>query len=134
MPVKMTKDEPKPGWLPALAVPTTSKSSFECPPPHVDSLAAYLADVDRLLVVGWMGQEETFLGMCADQIPHGLTGLVISREIDSAEKIAEHLSNSIPDSRILASSRTGFSNALEWDRTVEAAWNGEPEVTERDSA
>jgi hypothetical protein len=24
MPVTMTKDEPKPGWLPALAVPTTS--------------------------------------------------------------------------------------------------------------
>jgi hypothetical protein len=127
MPVTMTKDEPKPGWLPALAVPTTSKSSFECPPPHVESLEVLLAEVDRLLVVGWRGQEQTFLDMCANQIPQGLTGLVISQEIGSATKIALQLSNSIPDSRILASPSTGFSNALRWDRAVEAAWKGEPE-------
>jgi hypothetical protein len=133
MPVTMSKGEPKPGWLPALAVPTTSKSSFECPPEHVDSLEALLAKVDRLLVVGWQGQEETFLEMCADRIPAGLRGLVISHEIGSAEKIAGHLSKSIPDSRILASPSTGFSNALRGDRTVEAAWKGEPEAAERDS-
>jgi len=127
MPVTMTKEEPKPGWLPALAVPTTSKSSFECPPEHEERLAVYLAKVDRLLVVGWQGQEETFLRMCADQIPQGLTGLVISHEIGSATRIALHLSNSIPDSRIVASPSTGFSSALRWDRAVEAAWKGEPE-------
>jgi hypothetical protein len=128
MPVTMSKGEPKSGWLPALAVPTVSKSSFECSPQHVESLAVLLPHVDRLLVVGWKGQEKTFLDMCAEHIPQGLTGLVISHEIGSATRIAEHLVDSIHGSTILPSSRTGFSHALGWDRTVDAVWNGEPEV------
>ena len=132
MPVTMSEPA-KTGWLPALAVPTVSKSSFECPPGHVQALASLLPEVDRLLAVGWRGQEQTFLDMCADHIPQGLAGLVISHEIGSATKIAEHLAESIPGSRILPSSSTGFSHALRWDRTVEAAWKGEPEVLKTDS-
>lgn len=127
MPVTMS-EEPRPGWLPALAVPTFSKSSFECPPEHERALANLLPEVDRLLVIGWKGQEKTFLDMCADRIPQGLTGLVVSHEIGSATGIAKHLGKSIPGSRILPSSRTGFSHALGWDRTVDAVWKGEPEV------
>lgn len=127
MPVTMS-EKPRPGWLPALAVPTFSKSSFECPPEHERALANLLSEVDRLLVIGWKGQEKTFLDMCADRIPYGLNGLVVSHEIGSATTIARHLGESIPGSRILPSSRTGFSHALGWDRTVDAVWNGEPEV------
>jgi hypothetical protein len=64
MPVTMS-EQAKPGWLPALSVPTTSKSSFECPPEHERALANLLPEVDRLLVIGWKGQEQTFL----DRVP-----------------------------------------------------------------
>ena len=47
--------------FPALAIPTVSKSVYECPRPHVQALTNCLRRVDRILVVGWRAQESHFL-------------------------------------------------------------------------
>lgn len=43
--------------VPAIAVPTISKSGFECPPDHQQVFRQTLPDVNRVLVVGWRGAE-----------------------------------------------------------------------------
>jgi hypothetical protein len=115
----------QPGWIPALAVPTVSKSSFECPPTHEKALIDLLPYVDRLLTIGWRGQEKTFLDLCAKHLRSGLRGLVVSSDPGSAKTIALHLRDAFPDSMILPSSSSGFSHSLRSDRTVDAAWAGE---------
>jgi hypothetical protein len=47
--------------LPALAIPFETKSSFECPPSHLDVLDNCLRDVAKILVLGWRGAEPHFL-------------------------------------------------------------------------
>lgn len=50
-------------WLPAIAMPTQTKTSFECPAEHLDHLAALIPQVTHLLVIGWRGAEQHFLSM-----------------------------------------------------------------------
>lgn len=46
---------------PALAVPFATKNSFECPRLHQRELERALQEVDRIIVVGWRGNEAHFL-------------------------------------------------------------------------
>lgn len=125
--VRREDTNPQPGWIPALAVPTVSKSSFECPPAHVDALTGLLPQVDRLLTIGWRGRERTFLDLCAEHFRPGLTGLVVSGDPASAKSIALHLRDALPESTILPSSSSGLSHSLRSDRMVDAVWEGLPE-------
>lgn len=47
-------------YLPAIAIPVPAKSSFECPQDHVDFLTRMIPEIDKLVVVGWRGQERHF--------------------------------------------------------------------------
>jgi hypothetical protein len=47
--------------FPAIAIPTQTKSDFECPPAHIRTLDACLPQVQKILVIGWRGAEQHFL-------------------------------------------------------------------------
>ena len=46
---------------PAIALPLRSKTTFSCPPNHLEKLQQRLKECDRLLVVGWRAQDQHFL-------------------------------------------------------------------------
>jgi len=50
-------------YLPAIAIPVQAKSSFECPEDHVNVLTRVVPEVDKLVIVGWRGQEHRFTGL-----------------------------------------------------------------------
>jgi hypothetical protein len=51
--------------VPALAVPTDGKSTFETHPSHVAAFEAAIPDVTRLLIIGWRASEQHTLEMLA---------------------------------------------------------------------
>jgi len=55
-------------WVPALAVPVRTKSSFECLKEHLDKLWELLPAVERVLVIGWAGMEDHFLAMLHERL------------------------------------------------------------------
>lgn len=76
--------------LPAIAIPTQTKSGFECPPDHVEALLRMLPEVTRILVVGWRGQEQHFLNRC-ETITPAARGLVVSENREAAADTALRL-------------------------------------------
>lgn len=50
-----------PFFLPALAIPTVTKSVFECPAEHISEMTAALNSMIKLIVIGWRGMEANFL-------------------------------------------------------------------------
>jgi hypothetical protein len=56
-------------YVPAIAIPVASRTTYECPPDHLEALQSALASVRRLLVFGWAGADNEFLQMCRT---HGL--------------------------------------------------------------
>jgi hypothetical protein len=75
---------------PAIALPATGKAGFECPAPHLEALDQDLARMDRLLVVGWKGQEEHFLKLLARQTQKVVADIVSGGE-QSAIEVVERL-------------------------------------------
>ncbi len=55
--------------VPAIALPTDAKQRFECPPYHVEAFATNVAQVDRLLIIGWQAAEPHALEVLADVTP-----------------------------------------------------------------
>lgn len=49
--------------LPAIAIPVPAKPTFECPQNHVNVLTEAIPAIDKLIVVGWRGQERHFTGL-----------------------------------------------------------------------
>lgn len=49
--------------LPAIAVPTVTKVEFECPDEHLSTLRETMAQVTKVLVVGWQAMDKHFLQM-----------------------------------------------------------------------
>jgi hypothetical protein len=58
--------------LPALAIPTLSKSSFVCPSEHVSALRECVSRVDKIAIVGWRAGEAQFLKMLAEGLKPGV--------------------------------------------------------------
>ena len=56
--------------FPALAIPTTSKTSFVCPNEHVQVLKEYLPRVTRIMIVGWRATEQNFLELLTASLPN----------------------------------------------------------------
>jgi hypothetical protein len=100
--------------IPAIAVPTTSKSLFECPPSHISTLKRALPTVDRVLTVGWKAGEEEFLDLCRDLLPQrSVRGLVVDGDAGSAALPASRLEAAFPiESTIQVSPAPGFSQLL----------------------
>lgn len=55
--------------FPAIALPTQTKSLYECPEDHLSVLRSLLPNVTQCLVVGWRAQEQNFLEMLSKALP-----------------------------------------------------------------
>jgi hypothetical protein len=57
--------------VPAIAIPVERKTSrnFEMPASHRQALSDALANVDRILVIGWRGSEDHFNQLLLDRLP-----------------------------------------------------------------
>jgi hypothetical protein len=71
--------------VPALAIPMTGKDSFEMPADHLVRLREWLPDVDRVLVIGWQGQDPNLLDLLKETISHHLD-VVVASSVDGCEK------------------------------------------------
>jgi hypothetical protein len=48
-------------WFPAIAIPTQTKTTFECPPDHLSVLDDAFPTFTHVLIVGWRATEQHFL-------------------------------------------------------------------------
>lgn len=98
--------------IPAVAVPTLSKTTFECPASHVEALVRAMKEVDRILVIGWKGREETFTNLLRENLRPGGVGLVVSSELGSVSDVANLLSAAIPKASFEGADLAGFSGLV----------------------
>jgi hypothetical protein len=94
--IHKVSDRPPPlvdgrAFVPALAIPTTNKNGFVCPPEHVAYLAARLPRVTRLLVVGWRAMETTFVAMMQAHLPQSAQVLVACGEEEDGKATLRRL-------------------------------------------
>jgi hypothetical protein len=78
-------------WAPALMAPLASKSTFECPPGHVDYLETMLPEVDLILTIGWRGQEAHFLQKLATMRLNPPDVLSVTRSTATSMAVAERV-------------------------------------------
>jgi hypothetical protein len=82
---------------PALALPTTGKAGFECPPDHIEAMEAALAQVSRMLVIGWRAQEQHLLGLL-DRVDREVQAQVVTSNAETATTIAQFIERGDLDS------------------------------------
>jgi hypothetical protein len=77
-------------WIPALMAPLAGKSSFECPPMHLQHLNDHLQSVDLIYTFGWRAQESHFMTLLKGmrRNPPDVYA-VTGRGIESATPVAE---------------------------------------------
>lgn len=114
---------PPPGFIsavPAIAIPTQTKTTFECPPEHIEALEEWLPEVDRILVLGWRAQERQFLDLCKKHLSTktGIEGLVVSASQESAEGTVSELQHVLPKACLHPSGAAGFSTFVDSEDTV----------------
>jgi hypothetical protein len=73
-------------YVPAIAIPTQTKSDFACPKGHITALRKALSNVDGLIAIGWRGAENQFLGLLRGGLPRETPALVVT---ESAKACAE---------------------------------------------
>src|SRR5207247_9482051 len=57
------RDNNRVGVFPAIAIPTVSKATFECPIDHLNALQTVLPQVTKIITIGWRIKEEHFLNL-----------------------------------------------------------------------
>jgi hypothetical protein len=80
--------------LPAISVPVLGKTekSFRCPEEHLAMLGACLKELRKILVIGWRGSEEHFLGLLTRPNPPEYPQvMIVSDSNASAEETADAL-------------------------------------------
>jgi len=63
---------------PAIAIPAQSKQRFECPQAHVDALKACIPEVDKMILIGWSGNEQFFLELLRDNLRKSLKIMLVT--------------------------------------------------------
>jgi SIR2-like domain len=109
-------------YVPAIAIPTQTKSTFECPPDHLAALEEWLPEVDRILVIGWRAQEKNFLELCAKHLAETgeVKGVVVDSSQVEAAGIAASLREVLPNADIGPSAAAGFTRFVDSDVPVNA--------------
>lgn len=100
---------------PALAIPFARKFAFDCPMDHLEQLKHVLPLVNRILIVGWRGNEQHFLNLL--DLIHGKAPRILVVGWKSAgvmESVGHLESVGFAPDNILADER-GFSNFLRDD-------------------
>lgn len=77
--------------LPAIAIPTRSKTGLVMPAAHTRRLREFIPQVTRLLVVGWAAQDEHFLSFLEKAKFSPKRGLVVSDTQKSAQDTLRRL-------------------------------------------
>jgi hypothetical protein len=72
-------------YFPALAVPMANKTSFECPPLHIDALKSCFPEVNRVLICGWRAAESHVINILSQINPGYYLGIVAGNETDIQE-------------------------------------------------
>lgn len=79
--------------LPALAILTLSKSSFVCPPEHVEVLTRCIRKVDKIAIVGWRAGERNFLEVLANGLPRGVKVITACGDEQAAKETLQNLTD-----------------------------------------
>ena len=104
--------------LPALAIPTISKSRFICPDSHVEALRQCIPAVTRVLMIGWRATERHFLKMLAEGLRPETQGLAVCGKEDFAESTVGNLkAGDVPG--VYYADRGGFSDFVRSPRMAE---------------
>lgn len=117
--MKQTTYEDRRDYVPAIAVPVQSKVDFQCPTRHVQILEQDLPNVDRILTIGWRGQENHFLRLLETHGRQGIRIVCVAEESKAAEEPLAQLRGALRsvsvESKVIG---TGFSG-LVTSRAVE---------------
>jgi hypothetical protein len=93
---------------PAIAIPVQTKQHFECPQAHLDVLKACIPEVDKLILIGWSGNETRFLDLLKENLRKSLKIMLVTGTEEGAEQLMAKLKASQIAGETTA--RTGFSN------------------------
>lgn len=77
--------------IPAIAIPTKSKSAFECPDAHSAFVELRLREVSAVLTIGWRGAEQHFLRLLSKTLPSNLEYICVGSGRGSAEETCTNL-------------------------------------------
>lgn len=97
-------------YLPALAIPTLSKSSFVCPSEHVDDLRECVERVSQIAIVGWRGGEKHFLEILAKGLKSSVDVIAACGNEQAASDTLKNLRNAGVPIRNAMQSVDGFTD------------------------
>jgi hypothetical protein len=109
--------EPGP-WIPGIAVPTSDKTSFECPQEQLDVFERALPNVTRLLIIGWRAAEAHVLTSLQSLQPGFRLGVVSKDE--GVDELLENLGELRKRARLDLRDATGFAGAMRTPGELEA--------------
>ena len=110
--------------LPAIAIPTRSKTDFECPREHRERLMALIPQIDRLLIIGWRSTEQHFLRLWHGRSHPQLRAWVVNENQEAAQQAAVEFSRGaqVALNRIAGANVEGFSRLVDRDRAGTGEW------------
>ena len=73
--------------FPAIAVPVETKREYECPNDHLDCLRAYLPKITKVLLIGWRGTEQHFLGLLKESLPENVPFFAVAGGQQEADEV-----------------------------------------------
>ena len=97
-------------FVPALAIPVETKTTYECPKEHIDALDEFLPKVTKLLLIGWRGTEARFVKSLADNILPGTQMMIVSSNAEKAHELANNIRRDGVRAQYLPASNHGFTN------------------------
>lgn len=112
-----TRDASSKFYVPALAVPTDEKSTFECPPSHQAVFESAVAETTSLLIVGWKAQEKNVLSTLSKLPASASIGIVDYAEAGSGNafgvrNVQKNLGAEVVGGRMIHGTNGGFSGFL----------------------
>lgn len=108
--------------FPAIALPVTKKSTFECPEEHLRCLKECLPMVTKILTIGWRGQEEHFLELLRKHLGPRPRMMIVAGGRDEANQIGNNLVTAEIGSDVVAA-KGGFTDAIRNDETTPFLWS-----------
>ena len=96
--------------FPAIAIPVETKTSYECPKEHIDTMEKFLPNVTKLLIIGWRGTEDRFLNSLAKNVDANTEMMIVSSSVDGANHVAAQIRESGVMARHVLCSNHGFTN------------------------
>lgn len=105
------RDSQKLVYLPAMAIPIVSKQSYVCPDSHIEMLKQRLTQADRVLVIGWRGNDPFLIDLMNKNITNiNVPVVIVSRNKESGESLKNKLNTKF--SNITVSNQEGFTNFM----------------------